>query len=183
MFPTSHDITNESLSGCLIVLEKLLNSGNEILITSKPNFNCIKEICNKFIDYKDLIQFRFTITSHDDTFLNFWELGAPNFEERLQSLKYAYQHGYKTSISIEPFLDKNPYILVELLMPYTTESIWIGKMNYIRKANLTSAEKKFYNLIRKCNSKENLIKIVEKSKLYGNFVKIKDSIFNFILNK
>jgi len=180
MFPTSHDITDESLSGCLIVLKKLVSSGNEVLITSKPNFKCIKEICDKFAGYKDLIQFRFTITSYNYELLDFWEPEAPSFQERLQSLKYAYQHGFKTSISIEPFLDKDPYILVELLIPYTTESIWIGKMNYIRKSGLDVNEWFFYNLILQCNSKGNLEKIVDKSKSYGSLVRIKDSIFNVL---
>ena len=36
MFPTSHDITTESMNDCLIVLNKLLISENTVLITSKP---------------------------------------------------------------------------------------------------------------------------------------------------
>ncbi len=46
MFPTSHDITMENLNGCLRVLKKLLDANNEILITTKPKFSCIKIITN-----------------------------------------------------------------------------------------------------------------------------------------
>ena len=106
MFPTSHDITNESLSNCLIVLDKLIDSGNSILITTKPKMSCIQKICTKFINHKDLIQFRFTINSVNNHLLKFWEPGAPTFEERYESLKYAFYKGYKTSVSIEPFLDE-----------------------------------------------------------------------------
>jgi len=51
MFPTSHDITTESMNDCLIVLNKLLISENTVLITSKPCYDCIKKICDKFNNY------------------------------------------------------------------------------------------------------------------------------------
>ena len=54
MLPTSHDITLESLDNCLIVLKKLFESENEVLITTKPKFYCIEKICKDFIEYKDL---------------------------------------------------------------------------------------------------------------------------------
>ncbi len=183
MFPTSHDITLESLENSIIVLQKLLKAENEVLITTKPNLYCVKKICERFKDNKDSIQFRFTITSINKENLDFWEPGAPSLEERLDSLKYAYDNEYKTSISIEPFLDSDPYILVEKLRPFVTESIWIGKMNYIRVANLTPYEKKFYNRIKMIVAKENLIKIVKKSSNYNkDILRIKDSIFNFLLS-
>ena len=181
MFPTSHDITPESLSGCLIVLKKLLDADNEVLITTKPNLSCVKIICNSFYKKRHLIQFRFTITSINDEFLSFWEPNAPLFKERLDSLIHAYNHGYKTSISIEPFLDKDPFLLIDKLVPYVNESIWIGKMNYIYVKNFRSKEIKFYKKIKWINEKENLIRIIEKVKEYENCnIQIKDSIHNSI---
>ncbi len=179
MFPTSHDITKESLSNCLIVLKKLANSGNEILIASKPSLRCIKEICKNFKNNKDFLQFRFTITSKHNKILKFWEPCAPLFEERFASLKFAYFNGFKTSISIEPFLDNDTFELVNILTPYTTESIWIGKMNYLSKKNFKNHELDHYNSIIKLNKRPNLLKIIEKAKKYdSSFLRIKDSIFN-----
>jgi len=43
------------------------------------------------------------------------------------SLNFVFEKGYKISISIEPFLDYDPTKLVELVIPFTTESIWVGK--------------------------------------------------------
>ncbi|MFW9873536.1 MAG: hypothetical protein ACFFG0_10565 [Candidatus Thorarchaeota archaeon] len=180
MFPTSHDITLESLSGCLNVLKKLLDAGNEILITTKPNLSCVKIICNEFLKKKDLIQFRFTITSLNNEKLAFWEPNAPLFDERLKSLIHAHNMGFKTSISIEPFLDENPFLLVDKLIPYVTESIWIGKMNYIQYVNLLSNEISFFNFIRNINRDKNLNKIVQNSKKYNRVVRIKDSILNYL---
>lgn len=48
-------------------------------------------------------------------------------------MKYAYEFGYTTSISIEPMLDNKVDQLVELIRQYVTEAIWIGKMNDVRK--------------------------------------------------
>lgn len=181
MFPTSHDITPESLSGCLIVLKKLLDANNEVLITTKPNLTCIKFICNSFYKKKDLIQFRFTITSISNELLSFWEPNAPLFEERLESLIHAYDMGYKTSISIEPFLDENPFHLINELIPYVTDSVWIGKMNYIHFKNVSSEDLKYYLKIKKINEKENLIRIIERTKENGKYnIKIKDSVYNLI---
>ncbi len=181
MFPTSHDITRESLDNCLTVLRKLLESQNEILITTKPKFDCIKKICIEFQKFKDQIQFRFTITSLNNEILKFWEPGAPKFEERFKALKFSYSQGYKTSISIEPYLDNNPFDLVDTLIPYVTESIWIGKMNYISRKNINLRDKIIYDSIKEINSKENLLKILERAKKYDpSFLRIKDSIFNSI---
>lgn len=182
MFPTSHDITEKSLDGCLIVLKKLLRAGNLVLITTKPRSRCIERICEEFKNYKNLVQFRFTITSIDNSKLEFWEPGAPNFEERFDALKFAYEMGFKTSVSIEPFLDKDPYILVDLLMPYITESIWIGKMNYIKANNISKYMKEFYDEIRVITTKKKLKKIIDKSQLYDEkILRIKDSIYNYLL--
>ncbi|MBA7663421.1 hypothetical protein ES703_71462 [subsurface metagenome] len=181
MFPTSHDITMENLNGCLNVLKKLLDADNEILITTKPKLSCVKIICNSLFKKKDLIQFRFTITSINNELLSFWEPNAPSFEERFDALKHAYKIGYKTSISIEPFLDENPFHLVDILIPYTTESIWIGKMNYIQVGDLLPEERLNFNLIRFINRKENLLKILKISKKYNNnLIKLKDSIINYL---
>jgi hypothetical protein len=62
--------------------------------------------------------------------LKFWEPNAPDFEERLASLKYAFDQGYKTSVSGEPILEGNIDELISLTSPYVTDSIWLGKMNY-----------------------------------------------------
>jgi len=177
MFPSSHDITPSSLNSCIIVLKRLLNARNEVLITTKPNLSCIKIICDSFFKFKSLIQFRFTITSLDNDLLKFWEPNAPRFEERLESLKYAYKSNYKTSVSIEPFLDKNPIPLIKKLAPFATESIWIGKMNYINRNHLKANESQFYKKLRKNYKIDNIISLIsEINKIIECKINLKDSI-------
>lgn len=177
MFPTSHDITPKALDNCVLVLRKLLQAKNNVLITTKPNLTCISTICDEFESYKNQIQFRFTITSYNDELLKYWEPGAPAFKERVQSLMLAYNKGFKTSVSIEPFLDNNPFELIEVLHPYVTESIWIGKMNYMRSIGKIQEERRNCNPIEDIYSLKNLKRITLKSEKYNKVkINIKDSI-------
>jgi len=175
MFPTSHDIVPEFKEECFSVLEKLLEANNSVLITSKPHFEIIEDLCNRFIYFRNLIQFRFTITSINNELLLFWEEGAPLFQERLESLKYAFKKKYKTSVSIEPFLDKNPIPLIEKITPYVSETIWLGKMNYIKKNDLMIREKSYFEAIRKNYSLENIQNVIEKLSR-NKKIRYKDSI-------
>jgi DNA repair photolyase len=150
MFPSSHDLFDlpKYEDACFSVLEKLLSSGNDVLITTKPRLVIIKKIEKEFCEYKEQIQFRFTITSVNNDLLQFWEPNAPLFEERLKSLRFAFKKGYKTSVSIEPFLDYDLKPLIVAISPSVTESIWLGIMNYIPRKNIHKNEIRFYNSIR-----------------------------------
>jgi len=132
MFPTTHDITPEVLEPCLAVLGKLLEVGNQVLVVSKPHFDCIGAICRKFAEYKTQILFRFTIGAYDEAILQYWEPGAPCYDERWTSLYIAYDNGFRTSVSVEPMLDSSHIEEhVVRLAPFVTDSIWIGKLNGI----------------------------------------------------
>ena len=134
MFPTAHDITPDILDDCVTVLRKVLAAGNTVLIVTKPHFGCIVKLLDPISEWKEQVAFRFTIGADRDEILSVWEPGAPNFEERLDSLKYAHHNGWTTSVSCEPMLDPaNIARLVEQLSPYVTDTIWIGKLNKIRQ--------------------------------------------------
>lgn len=177
MFPSTHDIFNISpfKEACFMVLRKLLESENDLLITTKPTLTIVQEISHLFGCYKNQIEFRFTITSNNDRLLEFWEPNASKFQERLASLKYAFRKGFKTSVSIEPFLDYDPKELVEEVTPFTTETIWIGKMNYIPRKNLTTEEEPYYKEIRKNYETRRLIEINKKLNGHSK-IRFKDSI-------
>ena len=132
MFPSSHDITDGNWSACQIVLNNLLRAGNEVLVVSKPHLYGIGATCFLFQSYQKNLFFRFSIGSCDDRLLSFWEPNAPSYGERKEALEHAYRKGFKTSISIEPMLD-SAHIddLIADLLPYVTDSIWIGKMNHL----------------------------------------------------
>jgi DNA repair photolyase len=129
MFPSTHDITPENLEYSLDFINRLLVNGNHVLLVSKPHLSCIKAICEKFEGYKDKILFRFTIGSCNPEVLNFWQPDAPSFDEKFACLKYSFYQGFQTSISCEPALDTETATLVEKLLPYVTDAIWIGLPN------------------------------------------------------
>ncbi len=132
MFPTTHDLTPDFLDPCIEVLLNLLKAGNDVLIVSKPHLSCIRTICDRLRMFREQILFRFTIGAVDDKILSYWEPGAPNFQERLASLKHAFDQGFATSVSCEPLLDAAGVgKLFRTLEPYVTDTIWIGKMNEI----------------------------------------------------
>ena len=148
MFPTTHDITPAVVEPCLEVLNKLLEAGNDVLIVSKPHIEVMIILCHALSEYKEKILFRFTIGAIDDIILGYWEPNAPKFVERLACLRYAFEHGFKTSVSIEPMLDADHIIeLCDQLEPFVTDAIWIGKMDKIDQRVLNVEEKDMHYVI------------------------------------
>ncbi|MGO9111864.1 MAG: radical SAM protein [Thermoguttaceae bacterium] len=129
MFPSTHDIEPAFLQSCMAALGKLLASGNQVLIVSKPHLECVERICTEFVQYRTEITFRFSIGSLDSAVLKFWEPGAPSFEERLACLQRAIDAGYQTSVSAEPMLDARAIELFHRMSPFVTDKVWIGKLN------------------------------------------------------
>lgn len=184
MMPSSHDITQEILGETLIVLGKLLEAGNEVLVVSKPDPFCIKAICKQSADYKAQIIFRYTIGAMDNALLSVWEPGAPTFEERMESLIYAYDNGFTTSVSIEPMVDAgNVTELVATVLPYVTETIWIGKMNHLGRIKIDSDEiAAAVDRVRKTQTDERILAIYEALK--GNpQIRWKDSIRKIVTRR
>ncbi len=178
MFPSSHDITLGNFDACMVVIEKLLVAGNELLIVSKPRLSCIQAICDSFEDFQNKIIFRFTIGARDNEILSFWEPNAPTYAERKDSLKYAFEAGFETSVSVEPMLCADSVVeLVNDLENFVTNTIWIGKMNYLKK-NIPLMDDEVCQAIRVIEdgqSDENIFKIYSKLKS-NSLVRWKESI-------
>jgi DNA repair photolyase len=133
MFPTTHDITQQNMRYCAVYLRDWLKEDNEILIVSKPDPVCIKFLCEHLYQYRSQITFRFTIGSLSDKTLKYWEPNAPGITARLVALEIAYKAGYQTSVSCEPYLDDTIVDLVTAVLPWVTDTVWIGKMNQMKK--------------------------------------------------
>ena len=168
MFPTAHDITPFYLEESLVTIQQMMEAGRSVVIVTKAHLECVKAICDKFTGYKGNIVLRVTIGSMDETICKFWEPGAPSSSERLSALKYAYDLGYTTSVSMEPILvgvtdAVKTFYMVE---PYVNEKIWIGRMNgpdwrvdtsdpvikgrvaYIKKCQSDSEMLKLYGMLK-----------------------------------
>lgn len=135
MYPSQHDLTPDFKRQHLETISKLLTAGNSVLLVTKAHLETVQAICERFNNQKDRLLFRITIGSLDRQICSFWEPGAPQPDERVEALKYAFTHGYMTSVSAEPMLD-GPDSMIELyrtLEPFITNDIWFGKMNSVRR--------------------------------------------------
>ena len=134
LLPGAHDITPEHLDEALAVLDNLLNTDNELIVGLKPHLDCVKAICDRFHEQKKKIQFLFSIGSTNQNVLSQWEPKAPTFEERLECLRYAFQLGFRTSVSAEPMLyTYDVERLIEAVSQYCNEGIWLGTMDYLEE--------------------------------------------------
>lgn len=168
MFPANHDITEQTIEAALTVIGNLLDSGNRVLIVSKPSPPCIVRLCDAFADKRQQILFRFTITARDPDILTFWEPGAPTYRERRQALELAAGRGFATSVSIEPMLDAADVItMVQELEGAVSHSIWVGKMNRIDE-RVASESEQAREEMRRIRQEQGDVRILE---LYG---KLKD---------
>ena len=131
MFPTTHDITKSNVNECIKALLAMLAAGNQVLVVSKPDPFCIRQVCRSCDQYKDQILFRFTIGSANDRVLKFWEPDAPSFKERIVALREAHLRGFQTSISCEPMLDDQIGFVIKEVKAYVTDAIWLGKANLL----------------------------------------------------
>jgi len=132
MFPTAHDITERNIDACLTVLKMMLKAENDVLIVSKPCLPCVERLCEDLESYRSQIVFRFSIGSASSSVFEFWEPGAPTFEQRLSCLKAAFLRDLETSVSCEPMLDDRIDRVVDAVHPFVTDSIWLGKINRLR---------------------------------------------------
>ena len=135
MFPTTHDIVNYTdpqgyniLDESVKTLKKLLAPGNEVLIVLKPSIEVTTRLIEELEQHKEQILFRFTITTTDENLRKKYEPNAPSISERLHSLGLALEAGFKTSVSIEPFLS-DPLPTIEMVRLLVTDTIWVGPMS------------------------------------------------------
>ena len=141
MFPTQHDITPENLGACVTTIANMLNSGNKVLIVTKPHLECIQKLWGEFKDYKEQILFRFTMGTINDRDLRRWEPHAPTFDERLSCLRFAHDKGMQTSVSAEPLLGgwATAKMLHDATIDYITDTLWYGFLNHPERMLETDA--------------------------------------------
>ncbi len=131
MFPTTHDITPQNVEYALRTLRNLLEAGNDVLCVSKPHLAVVERLCLELTPYRSNLQFRFTLGSPDAATCALWEPGAPAPEERIASLRHAFEAGFRTSVSMEPMLSGNEAMcqLVDRVELFVRDTIWLGKLN------------------------------------------------------
>jgi DNA repair photolyase len=163
MFPTAHDITPFYLGASIDAIEEMMLAGRNVVIVTKAHIECMKAICDKFTNHKDQLIIRVTIGSMKEKVCKFWEPGAPPPSERLEALKYAYDSGYQTSVSMEPILlgVSDAVKTFNAVYHYVREKVWIGRMNSPnKKADVSDPVVKVrVAYFKKCQSDQEILKL------------------------
>lgn len=181
MFPSTHDITSDNLEAYMKTLTNILQSGNKVLVVSKPSLACIQPICEKFKPYIEAITLRFTIGTTDEAVAKILEPNAPTPEERIDCLKHAYESGFTTSVSAEPMLGgiQTALSIYSAVEPYVIGDIWFGKVNRSPVKDRTTAELEVLDWIKQEHSNEKIRVLHGMLKDQGK-VRWKDSIQDVI---
>jgi len=175
MFPTTHDITPETLDACTEYLKRLLAPGNRVLIVTKAHLVCVEHLCKALEPWREQIEWRFTIGAIRTATLKYWEPGAPGFSERWCAAVLA-QTWARVSFSIEPILDIGAVVhLAERFADFGT--VWIGKMNQVRRrvAIVTDEDERRVRAIEEGQTDEMIMELVRALKDVPQ-VRWKDSI-------
>ena len=101
-------------------------------MVSKPHLECIEKICDAFMRLSGVKFYSDSQSVH--VTMEFYHFGnrmpRPMMNAEIVWLMLIRQ-AFKTSVSVEPMLDSaNIDMLIEDLMPYVSDSIWIGTMNH-----------------------------------------------------
>jgi hypothetical protein len=149
MYPSSHDIFPEWIAEQMVTMWSILSKDNSLLIVSKPRKECIHKIIDWLnmkgeadtgpinqhpLNWKEKVEFRFSITSATPEISLKYEPGASLPQERVECLKMVLDAGFPASVSMEPYLEP-PWVILEGLIAKTVavaslKEFWIGKMNY-----------------------------------------------------
>ena len=92
-------------------------------------------------------EFGITLVSLDEDFRRDYEPNAARFEERIKSLRYLHEKGFKTWVSMEPYPTPNiiRQDLIEILEAVSfVDEIIFGRLNYSPKTRAFPHPKTFY---------------------------------------
>lgn len=130
MFPTAHDITMENAAVCRWQIDHIRESGDNVLLVTKGNPVAIRTALDRqhfhWPGLRNHLEIRVTLGSASDETLRMWEPGAPPMADRIETLRWAKENGFKTSLSLEPMLDPYPGAVLAAVAPHLTGDCWIG---------------------------------------------------------
>jgi len=177
MFPNTHDITENTIDYSIEVIKKIMErkAVAKILLVTKPNLGCTRKVIDRLRDYQKNIEIRVTIGSKDQSILDFWEPGAPEYEERIACLTYMTGAGFHTSVSTIPMLDNNIEAVVRDVRNITSRDIWIGVIRHpeVRIKRNTDNDATYMDRMNELLTEKDEDRIKELYAKYGKDKKIR----------
>jgi len=98
----------------------------------------------------------------------------------MKSLRYSFNNGFETSVSIEPMMDNKVDKVIDAVQPYVTETIWLGKVNQMwsrlkRNTDMNDEIVEKAAQLEQWQSDDNILLLYEKYK-NDPLIRWKDSI-------
>ncbi len=134
----------EEIQNLSIEIIKRLNDNNILCTVLTKGVYPVREIMNLSYDN----EYGITIVSLEEEFRKCYEPYTARFEERIESLRYLKEKGFKTWVSIEPYPTPNiiKQDLIRILESISfVDEIVFGRLNYSPKVKEFSHSKEFYN--------------------------------------
>lgn len=134
----------------LKIIKRLNDDGIRCSILTKGVYP--KKLLNFIKNEKVKNDYGITLVSLDDKFRNDWEPGSASFIKRIESLKYLYDNGLKTWVSMEPYPTPNliEQDLTNILKEISfVDNIIFGKLNYnVRTSEFIDKKNFYYNRVQ-----------------------------------
>jgi len=108
-------------------------------------------------------EYGITIVSLDENFREEFEPNSASYKDRIKSLRYLHERGFKTWVSMEPYPTPNlvKQNLIEILEAVSfVDKIIFGRLNYNVKSSEFKYTKEFYNSLS-----SSVIKFCKKKKI------------------
>lgn len=129
----------------LKIIDKLNTNGIRCTTLTKGMYP--KELVNRNETSKNN-EYGITLVSLDEHFRKEYEPNSASFNDRIKSLKYLYEKGFKTWVSMEPYPTPNliKQDLTKILEAVSfVDKIIFGRLNYNVKSSEFKYTKEFYN--------------------------------------
>lgn len=144
----------------LKIIDKLNRNDIRCTVLTKGIFP--RELANKNGVSKNN-EYGITLVSLDEYFRKEFEPNSAQFEDRIKSLQYLHEKGFKTWVSIEPYPTPNlvKQDLIKILKTVSfVNKIIFGRLNYNVKSSEFKYSREFYN-----SSAYSVIKFCKKNKI------------------
>ena len=175
IFPSGHDISQFNVSDAITHIRELLKRGNHVIISTKSKASAVGRIV-RFLKEKTTaeersrVSFRISIGTADEVILRRLEPGAPDFQERLMTLRELKLAKFSVGVTCTPLLggvESFGYLYAKV-KPYITDSIIVGRFTatkelIARNSNGSYSEDIIESIIGK-QTDEEIVRLYEKYK-------------------
>lgn len=130
-YPGTHDIHESNLYESVEVVRELVRNGNKVIIVTKGKNSIVTILVDELKNYHLEVEFRFSISTNYDGRIKKFEGKSPLYKEKKLALEWVSKMGFRTSVSMEPYISANLVdVITDLKELVNTKTFYVGVMNY-----------------------------------------------------